>query len=287
MDRQSLERGIIRYGTPSYFFDMDLLTENFQAFREILGARAGLCFAMKANPFLAEQMAEMADRLEVCSPGEFKICRELQITPEKLFLSGVLKKKEEVYEMLEYTKGQSAFTVESPQQFQYLVDWCEESRQTVPVYLRLTSGNQFGMDWQTLLSIVELRKGCPYVQIKGIHFFSGTQKKGTAKIREEILFLRNAEKRDGEDPGGDRLSGPALPGIGGRVWILGRNAGVRARSFSGLFPGGRRPAASGSAGNRRGAGGYGVAGKCDPGDGESPDCMLRLLSHQDLRSQAK
>ena len=89
MDRQSLERGIIRYGTPSYFFDMDLLTENFQAFREILGARAGLCFAMKANPFLAEQMAEMADRLEVCSPGEFKICRELQITPEKLFLSGV------------------------------------------------------------------------------------------------------------------------------------------------------------------------------------------------------
>ena len=189
MDRQSLERGIIRYGTPSYFFDMDLLTENFQAFREILGARAGLCFAMKANPFLAEQMAEMADRLEVCSPGEFQICRELQIPPEKLFLSGVLKKKEEVYEMLEYTKGQSAFTVESPQQFQYLVDWCEESRQTVPVYLRLTSGNQFGMDWQTLLSIVELRKGCPYVQIKGIHFFSGTQKKGTAKIREEIAYL--------------------------------------------------------------------------------------------------
>ena len=189
MDRQSLEQGIVRYGTPSYFFDMDLLKENFQTFREILGARAGLCFAMKANPFLAEQMAEMADRLEVCSPGEFKICRELQITPEKLFLSGVLKKREEVYEMLEYTKGRSAFTVESPQQFQYLVDWCEESRQTVPVYLRLSSGNQFGMDWQTLLSIVELRKGCPYVQIKGIHFFSGTQKKGTAKIREEIAYL--------------------------------------------------------------------------------------------------
>ena len=64
-----------------------------------------------------------------------------------------------------------------------------ESRQTVPVYLRLTSGNQFGMDWQTLLSIVELRKGCSYIQIKGIHFFSGTQKKGTAKIREEIAYL--------------------------------------------------------------------------------------------------
>ena len=62
MDRQSLERGIIRYGTPSYFFDMDLLTENFQAFREILGARAGLCFAMKANPFLAEQMAGGKER---------------------------------------------------------------------------------------------------------------------------------------------------------------------------------------------------------------------------------
>ena len=103
MDRQSLERGIVRYGTPSYFFDMDLLTENFQAFRKILGARAGLCFAMKANPFLAEQMAEMADRLEVCSPGELQPWRELHIPPEYMCRSGVLKKKEEVLEMQEYT----------------------------------------------------------------------------------------------------------------------------------------------------------------------------------------
>ncbi len=36
MDRQSLEQGIVRYGTPSYFFDMDLLKENFQTFRKIL-----------------------------------------------------------------------------------------------------------------------------------------------------------------------------------------------------------------------------------------------------------
>lgn len=182
----------------------------------------------------------------------------------------MLKKKEEVYEMLEYTKGQSAFTVESPQQFQYLVDWCEESRQTVPVYLRLTSGNQFGMDWQTLLSIVELRKGCPYVQIKGIHFFSGTQKKGTAKIREEIAYL-------------DRRCRELEEEYGFSVETLEYGPGLSVAYFQGEED--RLP--SGSAGNRRGAGGYGVAGKCDPGDGESPDCMLRLLSHQDLRSQAK
>lgn len=30
MDRQSLEQGIVRYGTPSYFFDMDLLRRIFR-----------------------------------------------------------------------------------------------------------------------------------------------------------------------------------------------------------------------------------------------------------------
>ena len=89
MDRQSLEQGIVRYGTPSYFFDMDLLKENFQTFRKILGARAGLCFAMKANPFLAEQMAEMADRLGRCvlrgnsrSAGSFRYHRRNCSSPE-------------------------------------------------------------------------------------------------------------------------------------------------------------------------------------------------------------
>lgn len=189
MDKTFLEQGAARFGTPSYIFDMDILTEHVGKFREILRDTAGLCYAIKTNPFLAEQMAGMTDRLEVCSIGEFQICRKLQIPPEKLFISGVLKKKEELYEILEYTGGKSACTVESPQQFQYLIDWCEEHHASVPVYLRLSSGNQFGVDWETLTSMIEIRKNCPFVKIVGLHYFSGTQKKGTGKIKEEIAYL--------------------------------------------------------------------------------------------------
>lgn len=188
MDRTILEQGISRYGTPSYIFDIDMLRDHVHTFRQILGDRAGLCYAIKANPFLTEQMAELADRLEVCSMGEYRICRRLGIPPEKLFISGVLKRKEEIYEVLEDTRGRSACTVESVQQFQYLVDWSEDNHVPVPVYIRLSSGNQFGVDWQTLLNLLAIRKNCPFVKIKGLHYFSGTQKR-VSKIQDEIREL--------------------------------------------------------------------------------------------------
>ena len=37
----------------------------------------GLCYAIKANPFIIEQAARDADRVEVCSPGELRICQAL------------------------------------------------------------------------------------------------------------------------------------------------------------------------------------------------------------------
>ena len=39
----------------------------------IQNSSAGICFAIKANPFLTGRIAEMVDRIEVCSMGEFEI----------------------------------------------------------------------------------------------------------------------------------------------------------------------------------------------------------------------
>ncbi len=55
----------------------------------MLGSRAKLCYAMKANPFLAGT-AEL-DRYEVCSPGEFAICERIGIPMSRIVLSGVYK----------------------------------------------------------------------------------------------------------------------------------------------------------------------------------------------------
>ena len=55
-----LIRGAEKYGTPLYIFDTDQAAEQVKSFRKILGEKAGLCYAMKANPFLVKQM--QADR---------------------------------------------------------------------------------------------------------------------------------------------------------------------------------------------------------------------------------
>ena len=83
MNKEKLEYAAARYGTPLYVFDLDRLTAQTMRLRNAFGKDVGLCYAMKANPFLTAHMAEEADRIEVCSMGEFEICRKLRIPPEK------------------------------------------------------------------------------------------------------------------------------------------------------------------------------------------------------------
>lgn len=189
MDMEQLEYGIMNYGTPLYIFDLDTLSREIGRFRRGLGQNIGLCYAMKANPFLTSQMSELTGKVEVCSYGEFQICKEIGIPPERLLISGVLKKKEQLYEILDYAGSQGAYTIESPQQFRFLAEWCEEQKKEIHVYLRLTSKNQFGMDEETLESLICEQKNCPFMRVEGIHYFTGTQKKSLNIIRKELNYL--------------------------------------------------------------------------------------------------
>ena len=60
------------YGTPTYVFDMQNLSKRVALLRSKLPAGTQLCFAMKANPFLAGALSRLTDKLEVCSPGEYE-----------------------------------------------------------------------------------------------------------------------------------------------------------------------------------------------------------------------
>lgn len=91
MREELLQEAFRKYGTPLYVFDLDILKEQTERIRAGFGPGISLCYAMKANPFLTGYMAQWADRIEVCSMGEFRICRRLQVPSEKLFISGVMK----------------------------------------------------------------------------------------------------------------------------------------------------------------------------------------------------
>ena len=66
--------------------------------------------------------------------------------------------------------------------------------------LRLTSGNQFGMDKDLVQNLMQARELFSHVNIRGIHYFSGTRKK-IEKICRELeqldAFLLEAEEKTG------------------------------------------------------------------------------------------
>lgn len=191
MDIEAIEYGIEKYGTPLYIFDTDIIMKTVNKFRRILNEDLGLCFAIKANPFLTNLMAESVDRIEVCSMGEFRICRDLKIKPEKILISGVLKKKEDLKQILDVYRGGCTYTVESINQFLYMANWSEANKEVLHLYLRLSSGNQFGMDEKTLQYTFKTKKMYPYLEIQGIHYFSGTQKKTIEKVLREVEYIDN------------------------------------------------------------------------------------------------
>ena len=171
--------------TPAYIFDTDILRKKAEQIREI-DPKIRLCYAMKANPFLLQPLDDLADSFEVCSMGELRICKAAGLDMKKVVLSGVVKEKDDIATALEW--GVGTYTVESPRQLEYISECVKAAGTSVNVLLRLTSGNQFGMDRETVERIIERRSEYPCLSIEGIQYYSGTQKK-PRKVLDEINEL--------------------------------------------------------------------------------------------------
>jgi diaminopimelate decarboxylase len=176
-------------GTPLYLYDLDEAARRADEVRAMLGADIGLCFAMKSNPFIVKTMAEHADRIECCSIGEFRIAVRQHVPFEKIYFSGVMKTKEEIAEVMDLCRDHCTYTAESVSQFRDIAEAAEARNIRVRVFPRLTSGNQFGMDMEEVRNLLALAESSRSVQIIGIHYFSGTQKKARV-IRKELDMLK-------------------------------------------------------------------------------------------------
>lgn len=166
--------------TPSFVFDIDALIERVNGIKSLLAHGEKLCYAIKANPFLVNDLKDVVDCFEICSTGEFRIAMRAGIPPEKVVLSGVYKEEGDIREIVGICKDKATYTVESPSQFRLLEKVANEYGLTLDVILRLSSGNQFGMDENTILGLFFTEQNT--LKIKGIQYYSGTQKK-----REKIL----------------------------------------------------------------------------------------------------
>lgn len=188
MKLDELKKVAGEYGTPAYVFDLDILKERVDLINKYIGKRALCCYAMKANPFIIGPMNEYTDKFEVCSPGEYEICNRASIPPEKIVVSGVNKTYESMTRIMKLSEGKGIFTIESETHFDILKRVCEEQNTNIKVLIRLSSGNQFGVDKQTFERILEQIKATPGIEIWGLHYYSGTQKK-LKKIEKELNML--------------------------------------------------------------------------------------------------
>lgn len=170
--------------TPAYLFDAELFQKRAALVKEAFGEKTGLCFSIKANPFLLCCLPKEFAKIEVCSPGELTICEKVGADMDMVIFSGVNKTADDVERAMRDDVG--TFTAESMLHLRLINDSAVKNRKKVPLLLRLTGGSQFGMDEEEVLQIIRNRNNYPGVEIVGLHYFTGTQKRKAAIIEKEL-----------------------------------------------------------------------------------------------------
>lgn len=172
-----------------YVFDTEVLRRRVERLRELLPKDVRLCYAVKANTFIIGAIEPYIDRLEVCSPGEAEICRQLNADTNKMVISGVYKTPSVIEALIADTGFNGIFTAESLRQYQQICYDAKRYNRRVSVLLRVTNDSQFGMDEEIIEQIIAERAAHAETNIIGIQYFSGTQKTSIKKLRREILHL--------------------------------------------------------------------------------------------------
>lgn len=211
MNSEALQDIAASFATPAFIFDADEFGRRAKNVKSAIGG-AALCYSIKANPFLLACLPEEIDRVEVCSPGELAICRRVGVDPSTVVYSGVNKGSEDIAEAIEY--GAELLTAESLRQLGLINAAALAAGKRVRVALRLTSGNQFGMDSENLKRAVAERGSYEGVDIVAIHYYSGTQKKKLAVVEKELAELEKLADTLEERFGLSGISleyGPGLP----------------------------------------------------------------------------
>ena len=175
--------------TPCYVFDINELKKRVIYLKNNLPDNINLCFALKANPFLATSLKNMVNKFELCSYGEYKIAKNSGIKPAQMVVSGVYKNYEELKEIISLKEPKILITIESLNQLDMIEKIGQELKITIKVLLRLTSNNQFGLSKNEVIEILENRYSYQYLNIIGLHYFSGTQHFLLKHIKKDIDYI--------------------------------------------------------------------------------------------------
>ena len=200
MNNETLLSLAREYKTPLYVFDADAFKTRAAQVKIAFGERVTLCYSMKANPFLLRVLPEEIEMLEVCSPGELTVCENAGADLGRIVFSGVNKTQDCIDRAMD--DKVNVFTAESPLHAERIEAAAAARGITVPVLMRLTSDNQFGMDEEDIVSMAAARKEkYPHCDFVGLHYFSGTLKKRPTLIGRELDKMDALANRLREETG--------------------------------------------------------------------------------------
>mgnify|MGYP002524206961 CR=1 FL=1 len=81
------------------------------------------------------------------------------------------------------------YTVESLEQLKLLDELSKKHNVKLNVLLRLTSGNQFGINEEDIEVIIAKKDSYTNLNFEGIQYFSGTQKRTNKRLQKEIDYI--------------------------------------------------------------------------------------------------
>lgn len=169
--------------TPYYVYDIDILKKKIDDIKKELPG-IPLTFSIKANSFVLDSISEEVSHVEVCSPGELHICKNLTLNPDKIIYSGVMKEVTDIEEAILY--GVHILTAESRRHFSLITQVAQKLGKKVNVILRISSDNQFGMDPEDIIEIISKKGDYENINLYGYHYYSGTQKRKIKQIETDI-----------------------------------------------------------------------------------------------------
>ncbi len=187
MKHETVQGLIDQYSTPLYVFDIETLKERVGYLQAHLPKSVELCYAVKANTFLIKEINDCIQRFEVCSPGEKYICDRLGIPAEKIVISGVYKTPEFIESLFASGQNIGYYTIESREHLHLLDALSQKYNKKCRVLIRLTSGNQFGVEEAVVREMVSTY--ADRFEIAGIQYFSGTQKHSMKRLKRELDAL--------------------------------------------------------------------------------------------------
>ena len=183
---EALRKIIEGDNTPAYIFDINVLKRRVEYLQGKMPKDTKLCYAIKANTFIVKYIENDVDRFEVCSPGEYEICKCKNMDKEKILISGVYKTPEVIKNMI-INDGITNLTIESMEQFKLIKGL--NCKNKLKLLLRLTSGNQFGINEEEIEEILKKRNEYENIKITGIQYFSGTQKVSLKNLKRELDYV--------------------------------------------------------------------------------------------------